>query len=288
MELPPLKPQLPKGTTGPLSAGGHGTARAGSRTGPMHPHALVVSLHDVSPRTQTACNAILNDLEALGVMRCSLLVIPNHHGEGHFLEDSAFCEWLQARAEAGHEVVIHGYYHRRARPEHEDLLTRLTTRVYTAEEGEFYDIDRATAATLLSQARTDFSKLGLAPDGFIAPAWLMNAETQAVLKEGGCEYTTTLKGITDLRTGRVYKSQSLVWSVRSAWRRATSRVWNEALFRATRTSQLLRLAIHPVDLQYHDIWMQIRRILVEALRDRATFTYDRWVTRERTFRVLSR
>lgn len=288
MELPPLKPQPPQAASGASASGGHGTAKAGSRTGPMHPHALVVSVHDVSPRTRPECEAILNDLAALGVTRCSLLVVPNHHGEGHFLDDPEFCEWLQARAEAGHEVVIHGYFHQRAREDEEGLLTKVTTRVYTAGEGEFYSADRATTVELVKQARADFSVLGLAPDGFIAPAWLMNAETEAALKEAGCEYTTRLGGITDLRTGKEYKSQSLVWSVRSAWRRAASLAWNFTLFRLLRSNSLLRISIHPVDVQHHAVWMQIRRLVMEALRDRAPYTYERWVTRERTFRVLTR
>ena len=140
----------------------------------------------------------------------------------------------------------------------------------------------------MKQALGDFQQLGLAPDGFIAPAWLMSGELEAVLKEAGCEYTTRLGGVTDLRTGKQYKSQSLVWSVRSAWRRAASLAWNGTLFRLLRANSLLRVSIHPVDVMHHAIWMQIRRLLVEALRDRAPFTYERWITRERTFRVNSK
>ena len=46
--------------------------------------ALVVSLHDVSPRTRGACAEILRELAALGVPRCSLLVIPDIIGAGIF------------------------------------------------------------------------------------------------------------------------------------------------------------------------------------------------------------
>src|SRR3954454_438938 len=82
--LPPLKPR-------PASVAearaGHGTAKAASRTGPLHPHALVVSIHDVCPSTRETCAAILSDLAALGLRQCSLLVVPDHHGNGHFLGD---------------------------------------------------------------------------------------------------------------------------------------------------------------------------------------------------------
>lgn len=286
--LPPLKPRPPHPGSELLTPAGHGTAKAASRSGPMHPHALVVSVHDVSPGTRAVCDAILTDLESLGVTQCSLLVVPDHHRNGHFLDDPEFCEWLQQRAQAGHEIVIHGYYHQRTRREDEGWYTRMTTQVYTQDEGEFYDTDRATAETLVKQALADFQQIGLSPEGFIAPAWLMNRETESVLKEAGCAYTTRLGGVTDLRTGKQYKSQSLVWSVQTAWRRASSVAWNGLLFRMLRSSALLRISIHPVDVAHQSVWMQIRRMVVDALRDRAPFTYERWVTRERTFRVISR
>src|SRR5262245_32054695 len=66
--------------------------------------ALVVSLHDVSPHTHKACGRIMRELEEIGVRRVSLLVIPDHHGRGHFLKAPDFCTWLQDRAAEGHEI----------------------------------------------------------------------------------------------------------------------------------------------------------------------------------------
>jgi hypothetical protein len=286
--LPPLKPKPPQNAADAQTRAGHGTAKAASRSGPMHPHALVVSLHDVRPQTREVCDSILTELEGLGVPHCSLLVVPDHHGQGHFLHDPAFCEWLVERAHGGHEIVIHGYYHLRQRRGDEGLATRVATQVYTADEGEFYDVDRATAAALLARARDDFSQLGLAPDGFIAPAWLLSEEGEAALRETGCEYTTKLREVIDLRTGNRTKSQSLVWSVRSGWRRAVSLMWNGMLFRSLGNNPLMRISIHPVDRPHRGIWSQIRRMVGLARRDRAPFTYERWITRERTFRVISR
>ena len=74
---------------------------------------LVISIHDVSPLTREATERILSELTELGVRKVSLLVIPDHHHKGHFLDDPGFCTWLEERAAAGDEVVIHGYYHRR-------------------------------------------------------------------------------------------------------------------------------------------------------------------------------
>lgn len=243
--------------------------------------ALVVSLHDVSPQTRAECAEILRELAELGVPKCSLLVIPNHHGRGHFLADAECAAWLRARAAAGHELVMHGYYHQRPRRGGESVGAKLTTRIYTADEGEFFDLDRATAAALVSKARADFRQLGVEPAGFIAPAWLLSGEAEAALRELGCAYTTRLGSVVDLQSGRVIPSQSLVWSVRSGWRRQVSRAWNTLLSRRLAANPLLRISIHPVDLRHPQIWRQIRALVIRALADREPLTYHAWLTRER-------
>ena len=239
--------------------------------------ALVVSLHDVSPRTRPACERILADIAALGVPACSLLVIPDHHRRGHFHEDAAFCTWLREQARRGHEAVIHGYFHQRARRDGESAMQKMTTRIYTADEGEFYDLDRPTARALVTQAREEFRKIGLDPHGFIAPAWLLGAEAEAALRELEIDYTTRLGSVLDLRTGTTHSSQSLVWSVRSAWRRATSRVWNALLFQRLAANPLMRISIHPADIEHAAIWRQIRALIARALVDRSPLTYQGWL-----------
>jgi predicted deacetylase len=239
--------------------------------------ALVVSLHDVSPRTQPACARVLAELAELGVRKASLLVIPDHHHAGPIEEDAGFCAWLRQLAGAGHEIVLHGYFHERARRSRETARQKLITRIYTADEGEFYDLDRPTARELVSRGLEILQRVGCESRGFIAPAWLLSREAEEALRELGVEYTTTLGSVRDLQHGREWRSQSLVWSVRRGWRRAASRVWNALLFRRLRTSPLLRISIHPVDLAHAAIWRQISSLTTRALADREAMPYHRWV-----------
>lgn len=243
---------------------------------------LVVSLHDVSPHTQPECAAILGELRALGVPHASLLVIPDHHHKGHMLANANFAAWLREQAAAGHEIVAHGYYHQRARRTGESVPAKLTTRFYTADEGEFYDLDRATATALVAQARQEFAQLGVTTAGFIAPAWLLSAEAENALRDLHCEYTTRLASVLDLRTGRATASQSQVWSVRSGWRRQMSLAWNALLFRRLRKNPLLRISIHPVDLRHAKIWQQIRELITRALAEREPLTYLAWLGKVRS------
>lgn len=246
------------------------------------PRALIVSLHDVSPRTRAACARILDGLASQGVARAALLVIPDHHRRGHFLADAEFCAWLVEMERAGHEIVAHGYYHQRARREGESPMQKIATRVYTAGEGEFFDLDRATARALVARANAELTQAGLTPHGFIAPAWLLGAEAEAALRGLEVEYTTRLATLHDLRRGVEWRSQSLCWSVRAAWRRAVSLAWNAALFRALRSNPLLRIAIHPVDIGHPAIWRQVRGLIARALRDRVPSTYWEWIEQQRS------
>ncbi|XHR29316.1 MAG: DUF2334 domain-containing protein [Chthoniobacteraceae bacterium] len=234
---------------------------------------LVVSIHDVSPMTQEVTEKIMADLAEIGVHRLALLVVPNHHCKGHFLDHPDFCLWLQAQARAGHEIVVHGYHHRRDQRAGETFRQKVATQYYTAGEGEFYDIAGADALRIVSQARQEFRKLGLSPRGFVAPAWLLSEGADRALQRLGVCYTTRISGLFDYTTGTQHHSQSLVWSSRSAWRRGMSLLWNAYLFGRLRSTPLLRIGIHPPDFQYPGIWKQIKTLAGRALKDRVATTY---------------
>jgi hypothetical protein len=237
---------------------------------------LVVSLHDVSPHTWENCRRILAGIR----VPVSLLVIPDHHGRGHFVKDGAFCDWLRERVAGGDEVVIHGYYHQRARREMESVRERLITQSYTAGEGEFFDISKCDALDLLGRALEEFHGAGFQPRGFIAPAWLLSDHGEDALRESGICYTTRLRTVSDLQNRREWTSQSLCWSVRAVWRRLVSLAWNASLFHRLESAGLMRIAVHPVDIAHPAIFAQIQRMLaVSAVRRKAT-TYEKWISGE--------
>src|SRR5260221_5392717 len=107
---------------------------------------LVVSLHDVSPLTQPLCEEILVRLRQLGLDQTSLLVIPTHHERAPIREDFAFQRWLAKKIESGHEPVLHGYFHQRQKLKVDSFVAKLTTEIYTAGEGEFFDLSSSEAS----------------------------------------------------------------------------------------------------------------------------------------------
>jgi len=251
----------------------------------MSDRSLVVSIHDVSPVTREAVDGILQGLAKAVVPRVSLLVVPDHHHRAPIAGNAAFAEWLQSLVAAGHEPVLHGYYHQRARKAHESVSTRFFTRMYTADEGEFFDIGLADARALITSGRDALAECaGTASSGFIAPAWLLSDEGETAARDLGFSYTTRLKTIVDLPGRKTMASQSLCWSVRSASRRIVSLRWNHFLFGQLRHNPLLRISIHPPDIAHPGIWRQILALASQAAKDRQPLTYRDFIEHWRTSR----
>jgi predicted deacetylase len=238
---------------------------------------LVVSLHDVSPVTQNLCDKILVELWALGIRQVSLLVIPNHHGRAPISESLEFQRWLTRAIGAGHEPVLHGYYHRRKRGKADSFLRRITTEFYTAGEGEFYDLSRGEAAMLLERGLADLSFLPRKISGFVAPAWLLGAEAESAVRELGFLYTTRLSKVRVLGGNVEIASQSLVWSTRAGWRASMSLIWNRSLIFCLGEAPLVRISIHPPDAQHGTVWKQIRKMVMATSRTRQCVSYEKFV-----------
>jgi uncharacterized protein len=242
--------------------------------------ALVLSIHDVSPLTCKLVFAMMADIAAVGVDKVALLVIPNHHSKAPIREDAEFCNWLR-RAVQTHEVVLHGYFHSRPQCAAGWWVTFVTEH-YTAQEGEFYDLSESEARLRLERGKREFAEVGLVPRGFVAPAWLLGREAERAVRGVGFQYTTRLRTFKDLVTGRETISHSLVWSVRSAWRRVASLCWNGLLARRLFGAPLLRIGLHPVDWQHGAVRRQALHLVRSALAAREAITYEGWLARLRS------
>ncbi len=243
--------------------------------------AIVVSIHDVAPSTKARVEEIVDELYHHGVPVCSLLVVPDYHHRGSFKEDAAFVRWLQDLEARGHEIVIHGYFHQRPRRRGEKLLQKAVTRLYTSDEGEFYDLDYDEALRRITQAREQFRAAGLTPRGFIAPAWLLSSAAQQAAADAELEYTTRLTHVHDLRGGESYPARSLVYSVRSGWRRKASLAWNNLLAHRLADAPLARVSLHPPDRDHPEIWEQALRLIDCLIEDRTATTYRDWIAEKR-------
>jgi predicted deacetylase len=243
---------------------------------------FVVSVHDVAPATREASGKIIAALRDAGVRTASLLVVPNYHRQGSAAEDPDFISWLRDLEARGYEVVIHGYFHQRSRRPDEQMIEKFMTRIYTRDEGEFFDLDYEEALARIVKARDEFKAARLSPLGFVAPAWLLSAEGERAARDAGMQYTTRIDSVLDLLTGERRPSRSLVYSVQSGWRRIVSLGWNAALARSLEMRELARLSIHPPDFAEPNTRTQILRFIERFVRTRNATTYRDWIGSQRT------
>lgn len=227
--------------------------------------ALIVSLHDVHPGSLEAIGEQVAFLGELGVCEMSLLVVPCFHHRMMIESSDRTLRFLDDCRIRGHELVLHGFYHDRS---DRQAGAWFWTRVYTANEAEFLDLPDSEARERLVQGRKIWERRGWPCEGFIAPAWLYPARQQALLRELGFLHTNRLGGILRLSDGRFTPAQSLCYSTRSWWRPVVSKWWNSWLFKSLRKKQgVIRLSVHPHDLQFPAIKKQIQTFIELALAE---------------------
>ncbi len=243
---------------------------------------LIVSLHDAHPGSHAAIAEQIAFLADRGVTRSSILVVPEFHHGGSVSKDRAFCDAVSGWQASGHELVLHGYYHDRAEAAPDTFSNFFWTRFYTAGEAEFLDLTRETARARLELGLLLFKSLGWRTTGFVAPAWLMFSGLPNLLAEMGFAYTTRVGEIIPLLSGlnQIKRSHSLCYSTRAAWRRFASSVWNKNLYGRLRDTDLIRLSLHPHDLEFPLMRRQIDQILRASLkRGFQPTTYGDYVAR---------
>jgi predicted deacetylase len=152
----------------------------------------------------------------------------------------------------GDEVVLHGFYHTDRLPVRSPL-DWVRRRMYTLE-GEFAELSRLDAGRLLQQGRAELAACGWSARGFVAPAWLTSVGTIEALTPLGFDWYARRTGLVNLYTGQVTAATSLVWSVRAAWRRRLSKIYNtrllQHLLQEAQSATPIRLGLHPVDADW--------------------------------------
>ncbi|KIF80520.1 DUF2334 domain-containing protein [Noviherbaspirillum autotrophicum] len=239
------------------------------RTEPLR--AVCVSIHDVAPATWLQCERLLRAVRSVADIPVSLLVVPAYHRQRHAC-NRRFERALEYRLARGDELVLHGYTHLDEAPRAEGWRDSVVREIYTRREGEFYAIDSTEARRRLQLGCDWFAQRGWPLEGFVAPAWLMGEGGWRALADFPFSYTTTLRRFHLLRSDCALRSQSLVYTVRSSWRRHMSRGWNAVLSRSLQDNPLLRISLHPIDAAYPDIVRHFYRMIESALEDRQPMT----------------
>jgi len=239
---------------------------------------VLVSLHDVTPRHEAAIDRILAMLAATGVPPVPLLVVPDFHGRWPLDRHPAFVERLRAWHEAGHELVLHGYWHRELAEDASvgGAAETFRRQFLTGGEGEFLALDARRVGERLDAGLALWDRAGIPgrPAGFIPPAWLHNDALDRELWTRGFSWTEDHAGLR-FRDGTGVPNPVISWASRDRIRRVGSRLVCPALERLWRNRPLVRIAIHPHDFDWPALEASIRSVLARAGRNGAWTTPSR-------------
>jgi predicted deacetylase len=230
--------------------------------------AVHVSIHDVSPAWEREVDVALAIAHEAGV-RPALLVVPDFHGEAKLDEHPAFCEKLRALQAAGHEIYLHGYYHRaRAQPDADGSLAArarhaFAQRVVSGGEAEFSDVTADEARERLDRGERMLEEVGLRIRGFVAPAWSMPRWVLGLLGDRGYTFTEDHLRIYDPAAKRSRSSLVLNFASRTPSRLLSSVAWCR-IARPIGRVLPARIAIHPADMRFALLRAEVESLLAWA------------------------
>ncbi len=241
---------------------------------PGAPRQLLVSIHDVTPAHDGRIKRILDLLGEFGVRRYALLVVPNWHGGWPLDRHPEFVESLRRQQAAGAEIFLHGLRHDEDGLQR-SLVQRLRAAGRTNREGEFLILSPAEAARRIDRGLQVLRTCGIDPVGFVAPSWLPGRDALRILRERNLGITEGFFAILDTNSGRRLFVPALSWSTQRPWRSAACAVIANARLRIEAYRRIVRVAIHPPDIDVPAVTRSLRTILPALLEVRETVTYRR-------------
>lgn len=236
---------------------------------------LVVSIHDVSPRSEAQVDQLAERLgNRLGGPQFAMLVIPDHWREAPIAGNAAFHARLRQWAGLGIEMFLHGWCHRDETPATQGLAG-FKGRHMTAGEGEFLNLPYAQALARMAEGKALLEDiLGAPVAGFIAPAWLYGEGAMRALDETG--FALAEDHMKVWRPGSrqvVARGPVITWASRSPGRIRSS-LWFSALARAALPAmRTVRVAVHPGDTTVPALLASIDRTLTRFRASHAPSRY---------------
>jgi uncharacterized protein len=225
--------------------------------------AVHVSLHDVSPAWEREVGVALEMAHEAGVQP-ALLVVPNFHGEALLTDHPAFVDSLRALETSGHEIYLHGFYHRARASTSGSLLERArhgyAQKIVSGGEAEFSDVSRDEAVKRLDDGERILRECGLTIRGFIAPAWSMPSWVLDLLGDRGYRFSEDHLRVYDPAARRALLSLVLNFASRTPARLLSSVAFCRI---ATPAKRLVpaRIAVHPADMRFALLRQEVQRLL---------------------------
>lgn len=235
---------------------------------------LVVSIHDVSPAFGAEIREIVSELRSQKIHKKSLLVIPNYQGKYSILKDNGFLNWLYSLREEGDEIVQHGYEHISRNRRYSSFPDYLMGEFFARGCAEFQNTNYGEARNKIKKGRRILDRAGIFCEGFIPPCWLMGREANKAVMDEGFKYTALIKILRDYEDKLDLKSEVIRFVPQNKIVKYLKRAYNAYLLRGSlRDEKLIRVAIHPQDVQAGGALKYLLKIIRELKEERILLTY---------------
>lgn len=234
---------------------------------------MLVSIHDVTPRHESETDEFLDRLKPFVGKKLALLVVPNHWGDCPIIPGSRFATRLREWSDSGHEIFLHGWFHRDATA-HEGAINRWRARALTAGEGEFLGLSRAAASARIREGKTLLEDIiGRPVAGFIAPAWLYGDGARQALIDCKIPISEDHFSVwSPLRGVRLARTPVVTWASRARWR-ANSSMALARMMRNLPLPSVMRVGVHPPDLRSPAILESIEATIAALMKTRRPAHY---------------
>ena len=234
---------------------------------------LLLSVHDVTPAHRQRLERIEERLAAWKATRVTYLLVPDFHGRHPVRGDTGFAAWCCRTRPFAVSWALHGFLHSDRQGRGTSPLTaieKLKARLLTGGEGEFIHLTTAEMRVRLASGDAVFEAcLGTRPQTFVAPAWLFPPGLLPVLREAGVRFTEDHTHLYDLATGARLACPVMTWATRSRLHTVGSLAFSAAWRRLVRRHPIVRVAIHPHDVDHPQVMRDIGSLVQEVAASRA-------------------
>jgi predicted deacetylase len=225
---------------------------------------VLVTIHDVAPPLMPAVERLWA-ICAERQVKPGLLVVPEWHGQWPIENDRSCIEWVLARAAEGAEVFLHGERHDEVGSPRA-LGDEVRAFGRTNKEGEFLTLRRDAARQRIDRGLARLRALGMNPVGFVPPAWLARPDTHEAVRDAGLAASEDDGVIYAFKSGRTIASPVVRWSSRGSFRAYGSVLQARLRWMLQRGASVMRIALHPADLDHPATAASVERSLDEWIQ----------------------
>jgi predicted deacetylase len=240
---------------------------------------VVVSVHDIAPSTADDVHWLLDRLDAIGVRRRVLKVVPRWKGVDDLRRDDEVSHRLVARlrdeVSQGSEVVFHGLTHQLEGPPLGPWHQRVRVRLFSPRSPEFAGVDPEAARRRLEDGLGDLATLGFDSPGFCPPSWIAPRWVDAVAHAVGFRYILRVNDVRDLDSGIDHRWPTAGYMGVGGRQERLYELQREVTVRGPIQPQTLRFHLHPQGARRSPACGRALHRLGRLVREREVATYTR-------------